>query len=106
MVVMDIGKHATLFGFTVGHNHLFGFLISLCIENLDSLIPTPGISQRVFTISKSCPGLFTQLLYICRSVVHKCLFSLILLLYSSQMLDRSTVTSVHVFGIRVLDKFV
>ena len=106
MVVMDIRKHATLLGFTVGHNHLFGFLISLCIENLDSLIPTLGIGQRVFTISKSCAGLCTQLLHICRSVVHKCLFSLILLLYSTQMVDRSTVTSVHLFGFRVLDKFV
>src|SRR5689334_19211394 len=106
MIVMNIGKHTTLLGFTVGHNHLFGFLIPLCIENFDSLFPIPGISQRVFTISKSCASLRTQLLYICRSVVHKSLFSLILLWYSTQMMDRSTVTSVHLFGFRVLDKFV
>src|SRR5947209_5088450 len=78
MVVMNIGKDATLLGFTLRHNHLLRLFISPGLKNLNGLFPTFCFGQGILTICKGCAGLITQLFYICRCVVHNVFFLLYL----------------------------
>ena len=70
MVVMNIGKDATLFGFAICHDHLVGFFIAFGVKNFDGLLPGSGVGQGIFTIIKGRAGLLAQFLNICRSIVH------------------------------------